>query len=235
MKFYSEILSYVGKSLENYNQEEFKLISNETIVIDGVVGVGKSSLMKLLEAEGYMAFPEPVVNNPILPKFYYDRARYSFSLQIFFLNKRFAHIKAAMKNDKVVMDRSIYGDAIFAKMLCDNGEMCIEEFELYKELLENMLEHVKPPTLMIYLEVSVEEAMARIKKRGREYEQVVEKAYWEKLNDEYRTYFDQYNISPILKINVDGRDFENNEADRKYILEVINDRIEEIKTKLSSL
>jgi deoxyadenosine/deoxycytidine kinase len=113
-------------------------------------------------------------------------------------------------------------------MLCDNGEMCIEEFELYKELLENMLEHVKPPTLMIYLEVSVEEAMARIKKRGREYEQVVEKAYWEKLNDEYRTYFDQYNISPILKINVDGRDFENNEADRKYILEAI-------KTKLSSL
>lgn len=201
---------------------------NQTIVIDGVVGVGKSSLMTLLQDEGYIAFPEPVVDNPLLDKFYHDRKRYSFSLQIFFLNRRFAHIKNAMKNNKVVMDRSIYGDAIFAKMLCDNGEMSVEEFNLYKELLVNMLEHVTPPTLMIYLEISVDDAIKRIAKRGRDYEQIVERAYWEKLNFEYRTYFKQYNISPILKINVDNLDFENNPEHKQYILNLINNKIKEI-------
>lgn len=227
--FYSEILSHVGKNLlfENH-KEEIHMNKNQTIVIDGVVGVGKSSLMNLLQNEGYTAFPEPVADNPLLDKFYHDRKRYSFSLQIFFLNRRFAHIKNAMKNKKVVMDRSIYGDAIFAKMLCDNGEMAVEEFNLYKELLENMLEHVAPPSLMIYLEISVDGAMKRIAKRGRDFEQIVERGYWEKLNGEYSTYFKQYNISPILKINVDNLDFENNEEHREYILNLIRNKIKEI-------
>lgn len=227
--FYSEILSHVGKNLLFQNhKEEIHMNKNQTIVIDGVVGVGKSSLMNLLQNEGYTAFPEPVVDNPLLDKFYHDRKRYSFSLQIFFLNRRFAHIKNAIKNKKVVMDRSIYGDAIFAKMLCDNGEMTIEEFNLYKELLENMLEHVTPPTLMIYLEISVDGAMKRIAKRGRDYEQIVERAYWEKLNSEYSAYFKQYNISPILRINVDNLDFENNAEHGEYILNLIKNKIKEI-------
>jgi deoxyadenosine/deoxycytidine kinase len=91
-----------------------------------------------------------------------------------------------------------------------------------------MLEHVTPPTLMIYLEISVDGAMRRITKRGRDYEQIVERAYWEKLNSEYSNYFKQYNISPILKINVDNLDFENNAEHREYILSLIKDKIKEI-------
>lgn len=195
------------------------------IVIDGVVGVGKSSLMNILCEKGYMPFAEPVVDNPILEKFYYDRERYSFPLQVFFLNKRFKHIKEASEIKNAVLDRSIYGDAIFAKMLCDKGEMSKEEFQLYLELLENMLEHVKAPKLMIYLEVSVDEAMRRIKKRGRDYEQIVEREYWENLNKEYRDYFDVYDKSPILRINVDNLDFENSQKDKQYILELIEEKL----------
>lgn len=183
---------------------------NDMIVIEGVVGVGKSSLMHLLGAQGYEEFEEPVVDNPILDKFYYDRKRYSFPLQVFFLNKRFEHIKKTNNFKNAVMDRSIYGDAIFARMLNLNDEMSDEEFGIYQELLENMLEHVRAPKLMVFLEVSVDEAMRRIQKRGRDYELIVERDYWQNLNDEYHDYFDQYSLSPVLRINVDNLDFENN-------------------------
>ncbi|WP_270583175.1 deoxynucleoside kinase [Bacillus smithii] len=191
------------------------------IVIDGVVGVGKSTLMEILEKNGYIAFKEPVTNNPILDKFYYDRERYSFPLQIYFLNERFKQIKKASQYPNSVLDRSIYGDVIFAKMLRDNGEMSEVEFQIYLDLFGNMMEHLKAPKLLVYLEISTDEAIKRIKKRGREYEQVVEREYWERLNQNYREYFEQYSFSPVLKINVDQIDFENNLEDREYVLNVI--------------
>ncbi|WDC83712.1 deoxynucleoside kinase [Caloramator sp. mosi_1] len=195
------------------------------LVIDGVVGAGKTTLMNILKSEGFIPFEEPVYNNPILEKFYYDRHRYSFPLQIFFLNKRFKHIKEASLIENAVMDRSIYGDVIFAKMLMESGEMSKEEFDLYIELFENMLEHCHPPKLMVYLEISVDEAIRRINLRGREYEKVVERAYWERLNKNYQEYFEQYSISPILKINVDKLDFENNLKDREYIINLIKENL----------
>lgn len=203
--------------------------SKGIIVVDGVVGVGKSTLMNMLTEMDYIPFAEPVIDNPILERFYYDRARWSFPLQVFFLNKRFKFIKEAAQMGNVVMDRSIYGDVIFAKMLNDSKEMTEEEFALYKELLENMLEHVQAPKLMIYLETSVDQALKKIKKRGRDYEQIVERAYWERLNKEYRTYFDSYDISPILKINVDGLDFENNPKDKEFVLGLIRERLDQIE------
>ncbi len=113
---------------------------NGIICIDGVV---KSTLGDILAKElGILLFEEPVLNNPILDKFYYDKKRYSFPLQIFFLNKRFKMIKVANLLDGCVMDRSIYGDVIFARMLMEDGDMAPEEFELYEELLHNMLEHL---------------------------------------------------------------------------------------------
>ncbi|CAM4329149.1 deoxynucleoside kinase [Erysipelothrix inopinata] len=211
---YKKMLDYVSKR-EVYDM----------IVIEGVVGVGKSSLMRILGQQGYEEFEEPVVDNPVLDKFYHDRNRYSFPLQVFFLNKRFEHIKQAKDVSKAVMDRSIYGDAIFARMLNINDEMSDEEFQIYSELLQNMLEHVHTPKLMIYLEISVDEAMKRIQKRGRDYEQIVEREYWEKLNHEYSEYFDQYELSPMLKINVDNLDFENNEEDRLYVLKLISEKL----------
>lgn len=202
----------------------------DMIVIEGVVGVGKSSLMMILAQEGYQMFEEPVIDNPILDKFYHDRTRYSFPLQVFFLNKRFEHIKKAKNVAKAVMDRSIYGDAIFAKMLYLNGEMSEEEFAIYAELLQNMLEHVARPKLMVYLEIGVDEAMNRIRKRGRDYEQIVERAYWQKLNDEYTQYFNQYELSPMIKIPVDHLDFEANDADREEVLGLIRKKLKEIES-----
>lgn len=200
----------------------------DMIVVDGVVGVGKSTLMNILVEEGYVPFREPVEDNPILDKFYYDRKRYSFPLQVFFLNKRFKQIQEASLIKNSILDRSIYGDVIFAKMLCDNGDMEKDEFDLYKELLENMLEHLKAPKLLIYLEASVGEAVNRIKKRGRDYEQIVEIDYWEHLNKEYTEYFKNYDKSPILKINVDNLDFENNMEDRKKVLELIHEKLKQL-------
>ncbi len=215
---YEELLGHVQKE-EVWNM----------IVIEGVVGVGKSSLMRHLEKKGYVAFEEPVVDNPILPKFYADRKRYSFPLQIFFLNKRFKHIKMASQIDNSVLDRSIYGDAIFAKMLAKGKDMEEEEYLIYEELLENMLEHVAAPKLMVYLEVSVDEAIRRIKKRGFDYEQGTEREYWETLNSEYREFFNSYSISPILKINVDKIDFQERPEDLDYILKLVEDKLKEIE------
>jgi deoxyadenosine/deoxycytidine kinase len=200
----------------------------DAVIIDGPVGVGKTSLMDLLVKEFSLEpFLEPVDNNPLLDKFYHDRKRFSFSLQIFFLNKRFSMLKEAARIKGAVMDRSIYGDVIFAKLLCEGGDMEKDEYDLYKDLLANMLEHVEPPKLMIYLESKVDGVLEKIKKRGRDYEQIVEREYWERLNGEYRDYFSQYNISPILKINVDELDYVNNEEDRKYVIELIRNKLSE--------
>lgn len=199
------------------------------VVVDGVVGVGKTTLMNILcEEFNYKAFLEPVVDNPILDKFYYDRLRYSFSLQIFFLNNRFRMIKEAASIDNAILDRSIYGDLIFAKMLMENSEMSSEEYDLYIDLFQNMIEHCHPPKLMIYLETSVDSAINKINIRGRDYEKIVEKAYWERLNNHYSDYFENYDISPLLRINVDNLDFEHRVEDREYVINLIKNKLAEI-------
>lgn len=200
-----------------------------TICIDGVVGAGKSTLGEILAEElGIEFFREPVLNNPLLDKFYYDKKRYSFPLQVFFLNKRFQMIKEAEALNGCVMDRSIYGDVIFAKMLMEDGDMSREEFDVYEDLLNNMLEHVKRPRLMIYLENSVDKAMEKIKRRGRDYEQIVSKDYWEALNRNYTEYFGNYNISEILVINVNELDIKDNLEDRNYFIELVKSKLVEI-------
>lgn len=197
-----------------------------TICVEGVVGVGKTTLGRMIAKRyGITLYEEPVVNNPILDKFYHDRNRWSFTSQIFFLNKRFKMIKNAAKLEACVLDRSIYGDVIFSKMLVQDGSMSQGEFDIYEELLYNMLEHTQKPRLMIYLETSVDGAIAKIKKRGRDYEQIVPREYWENLDKNYREYFDNYNLSEIIKINVDNLDFLENEKDREYIFSLIDERL----------
>lgn len=206
----------------------------ETLIIDGCVGVGKTSLMEIIEKEfGYKPFLEPVTDNPLLDKFYYDRRRYAFPLQIFFLNKRFAMLKEASEHNGTVMDRSIYGDMIFARLLSQSGEMEKAEYDLYKELLANMLEHVQAPKLMIYLRSSVDKVIEKIQKRGREYEQIVEREYWERLNNEYEDYFSHYNVSPLLVIDADNIDYVNNPDHKAWVIKLIKDKLREIEENMA--
>lgn len=221
MSYYKQFFNKINLNKTN---------TSKIICIDGVVGVGKSSLAEILaDKYGYKLYEEPVINNPILDKFYYDKKRWSFPLQIFFLNKRFQSIKEAEAYQNCIMDRSIYGDIIFSRMLAEDGDLTMEEFEIYEELLGNMLEHLKTPKLTIYLESNVENAISKIKKRGREYEKIVEYSYWEHLNKHYKEYFDSYNISDVLVINVDDIDFVNNLEDRAKVLDIIDNKLNETK------
>lgn len=196
---------------------------NETIVIDAVVGAGKTSYMEMLSEEMKIpCFQEPVQDNPLLDKFYYNRKRYAFPLQIYFLNRRFEMLKKASEaGEPRLMDRSIYGDMIFAKMLYEEGDMEKDEFILYRDLLTNMLDHVEAPKLMIYLKIDTDSAIERIKKRGRDYEQIVERDYWENLNKEYEDYFSNYNLSPLLVIEAAKYDIVGNLKDREKVLQII--------------
>lgn len=206
---------------------------NQTIVIDAVVGAGKTIYMEALSKKlGVSCFEEPVVDNPLLDKFYYDRKKYAFPLQIFFLNRRFRMIKkAAIEENLTIMDRSIYGDMIFAKLLHDEGNMGEDEFSLYIDLLANMLDHVEAPKLMIYLKVDVDTAISRIQKRGRDYEQIVERDYWENLNKEYEAYFSAYNLSPLLIIDAAKYDIVESEVDREAVLELILEKLKTLDEK----
>lgn len=218
--------------MSEYREFFDKIKGNEmskAIVIDGVVGAGKSTLTEILKDElSYVPYYEPVEDNPILDKFYYDRARYSFPLQVFFLNKRFKMVKESSENNSL-LDRSIYGDMIFAKMLRDSGEMSEEEYQLYKDLACNMFEHIQPPKLMIYLKNSVDCAINKINNRGRDYEKIVEREYWEKLNKEYEDYFSEYDLSPLLIIDIEHLNFANNLDDRKKVVDIIKDKLNNLE------
>lgn len=198
------------------------------LIIEGVVGVGKSSLMNIMAEEGYVPFREPVLDNPILDKFYTDRKRYAFPLQVYFLTKRFEHLLTAAMVDNAVMDRSIYGDGIFAAMHHESGTMDTDEYHIYAQLYTTMLSAVQRPTLVVYLRCSVDTAIERIRKRGRSFEQAVERDYWERLHTKYETLFEHYTGSKLLVINVDHLDFEANEDDRAYVLLRIQEALQGI-------
>ena len=191
--------------------------------IAGVVGVGKSSLTNLIwDKWKFVPFREPVFDNPLLDKFYYDKKRYAFPLQVFFLNKRFEMCKKSVEYGSSVMDRSIIEDTIFAKMLRDSGDMDPYEYQIYRELFINMMEHVVQPDLMVYLKVQPEEAVRRIRKRGREYEVKNDTDYWYTLSQNYNEFFYDYNWSKLLTIDCDDLDFVNNQNDQDYILDQID-------------
>lgn len=200
------------------------------IVIDAVVGAGKTTYMNILsESLNLKYFEEPVDENPILDKFYQNRKRYGFASQVFFLNKRIKMLKEANSlNEKVLMDRSIYGDAIFAKLLKLEGNMENEEYSLYLDLLDNMIDNVKSPKLMIYLKIDTDSAIERIKLRGRDFEQTVEREYWENLNKEYELYFSNYELSPLLVIDAAKYDIVDNLQDRNEIITLIKNKLQEL-------
>lgn len=227
--------------LDNYYKDFFgqtiikEVIMESVICIDGVVGAGKTTLGEILSKDmDLLFFREPVDNNPLLDRFYYDQKRYSFPIQIYFLNKRFKMLKEASQLDGCIMDRSIYGDVIFARLLMEGELMSREEFNLYEELLFNMLEHIERPRLMVYLDITVDNAIARIAERGREYEKVVPRSYWEDLNQHYKNYFSNYNLSELLIIDVNELDVRHSTEDRNYVMGLIKERLADEKDLIES-
>tara|TARA_Y100000361_G_C11131468_1_gene329239 strand:+ start:738 stop:1391 length:654 start_codon:yes stop_codon:yes gene_type:complete len=200
-----------------------------SINIAGVVGVGKSSLCKILGEEGWKVYYEPVFDNELLERFYHDKDRWSFALQIYFLNKRFEMYKDSVDQVEngisVIMDRSIVEDRIFAKMLRDREEMSKEEYDVYLDLFNNMMDHVTPPDLMVYLRIKPENAIERISKRGRDYELEQNSQYWYELNKNYEVFFNEYRWSNLLVIDVDKLDFVNSKIDRNLVINKIKGRL----------
>lgn len=138
--------------------------------------------------------------------------------------------RAAELGEPTIMDRSIYGDMIFAKLLHEEGNMERDEFLLYRDLLTNMLDHVEAPKLMIYLKIDTDSAIERIRQRGRDYELIVEREYWENLNREYEAYFSEYNLSPLLVIDAAKYDIVKNPQDRMAVLKIVQQQLRDIES-----
>lgn len=209
--------------------------NNAVIVLAGMIGAGKSTYTKLIsEALESDAFYESVDDNRILEKFYEDPKRWAFSLQIYFLNTRFRSIKQALQHQHNVLDRSIYEDALFTKINHQQGNMSDAEMDTYLDLLDNMMEELdslpkKAPDLLIYLRGSLDTVLSRIKKRGRTFEQIDGNEglldYYTLLHSHYDDWFDQYDKSATLVIDIDQHDLEN-PADAEKIIQLIHNKLE---------
>lgn len=191
------------------------------VVVDGVTGVGKSSLVKIISEEfGLKPFSEMFEDeNRLLNKFFHDRAKWAFPMQTNFLTNRFKQYCQAMRVGQAVMDRSIYSDRIFARMYLEYGYLKPEEYAVYNNLLETMLEHVVPPKLLVYLKVDTDEAIHRIHKRGRPDEVEVERDYWDHLNQFYESNYREYSLGgELLVIKVDKLDYVHRPEDRAFMI-----------------
>ncbi|MEN9883385.1 MAG: hypothetical protein RLZZ420_602 [Bacteroidota bacterium] len=184
------------------------------VAIAGNIGAGKTTLTEML-SKHYRWIPqfEDVDQNPYLYDFYEDMPRWSFNLQIYFLNSRLNQlIEISKGTETVIQDRTIYEDAyIFAPNLHEMGLMSKRDFDNYFEFFQNLKQMVKPPDLMIYLQASVPTLVGQIQKRGRDYEENIRLDYLKRLNDYYTKWVEGYNEGPLLVINVDKTKFVENE------------------------
>ena len=198
------------------------------IAIAGNIGAGKTTLTELL-AKHYRWEPqfEDVDDNPYLNDFYKDMQRWSFNLQIYFLNSRFGQVQEIHKGDKdVIQDRTMYEDAhIFAPNLHAMGLMSTRDFENYQSLFKLMNNFIPAPNLLIYLRSSVSNLVEQIQKRGRDYENSIRIDYLSRLNERYEAWISSYDQGHLLIIDVDGLDFQQNKEDLGTIIDKIDAEI----------
>jgi deoxyadenosine/deoxycytidine kinase len=198
------------------------------LAIAGNIGAGKTTLAKrVAEHFDWQVSFESVEDNPYLADFYGDMPRWSFHLQIYFLNNRFAQVQEVRaKGLPTVQDRTIYEDAhIFARNLVESGLMPARDYENYWNVYSNMLQYVQPPDLLIYLRADLPKLQGQILKRGREYEQAIPAEYLATLNKCYEDWIAQYKESPLLILDVNNRDFVENPADWDYVLTAIKNQL----------
>ncbi len=194
------------------------------IAIAGNIGSGKTTLTKLLAARyGWTPRFEPVDNNPYLEDFYHDMSRWSFNLQVYFLNKRFKEVVEISKSkDTIIQDRTIYEDAcIFAPNLHDQGYLSDRDFNNYTDLFHLMMSLVKKPQLMIYIRSSIPTLVKHIEKRGRDYEKSIRIDYLTGLQKRYDDWLSTYD-GELITIDGDKINFEENKEDFRKITDMID-------------
>jgi len=178
------------------------------LAIAGNIGVGKTELTNRLSAElGWLAYYEPVIQNPYLDSFYADMRRWSFHLQIYFLSERFkAQVEISRSSLPFIQDRTIYEDAeIFARTLFEQGSMTEVDYRNYIALFEVMMSFLRPPDLILYLKASPGVLMERIARRGRPSEQAITLDYIQRLNDAYDGWMDRARATyEVLEIDTDN-------------------------------
>ncbi len=195
------------------------------IAIAGNIGAGKTTLStQLAKHFGWEVHYEETEGNPYLSDFYGDMKRWSFNLQVYFLNSRYRQVLDIQKGNKIIIqDRTIYEDAnIFAPNLHDMGLMSKRDFENYRSLFELMVQHIKAPDLLIYLKSSIPTLVDHISQRGRDYENNISIDYLKRLNDRYENWISTYNSGKLLVINVDNLDFINKKEDLGSIIDSVN-------------
>ena len=198
------------------------------IAIAGNIGAGKTTLTKLLAKHyNWEAQLEDVVDNPYLDDFYTQMERWSFNLQVYFLNSRFRQVQQIRESGKdIIQDRTIYEDAhIFAPNLHAMGLMTNRDFENYKSLFDLMESFVQGPDVLIYLRSSIPNLVSQIHKRGRDYENSISIDYLSRLNERYEAWIHGYNKGKLLIIDVDNLDFVDNQEDLGKVINTIDAEI----------
>ena len=196
------------------------------IAIAGNIGVGKTSLAKLLSKNyNWKLELESVKNNPYLSDFYKDMDKWSFHLQIYFLNNRFEQNQKILNSKKpVIQDRTIYEDEeIFTKNLYESGYLKKREYDNYLKLFNSIIKYIKPPDLIIYLRnKNIGKLVNNIEKRDRVFEKSIQIQYLKNLHLSYEKWIKNYNLNKILIVDVTELDFIKNTKDLEFVIDKIN-------------
>ncbi len=194
------------------------------VAIAGNIGAGKTTLCTQLGKNfGWDVHYESTDNNPYLSDFYNDMKRWSFNLQIYFLNNRYRQILDIHKGDvTVIQDRTIYEDAnIFAPNLHDMGLMTTRDFDNYTDLFNLMTSQISPPDLLIYLKADISTLVSHIQSRGRDYEGSISIDYLKRLNERYDAWIDTYDAGNLLVIDANKVDFKNRPDDLGKVVNLV--------------